>query len=111
MIVSPGTDPKRRAAILGIVSLKISAPLLPAVTNSLGGTPTGLGGRAKISARTGTPVTSALRKYLAVCSKLTAAAFTHRPSQRLVIPGTAFGSYATVGTRFRIAASIPGPLA
>ena len=110
-IVNPDTVSSNSATIFGIVSLKTSAPLLPAVTSNLGGTPTGLGGSAKISARTGTPVASALRKYFSVCSKFTAAALTHRPSQRFVIPGTAFGSYATVGTRFKTAASIPGPLA
>ena len=66
---------------------------------------------AKNSARTGIPVTWALRKYSVVCAKFTAAALTHLPSQRLVIPGTAFGSNASVGTRSKIAASIPGPLA
>ena len=55
------------------------------------------------------PVTTALRKYLSVSAKFTAAALTYLPTSRFASPGTAFGSYASVGTRNRIAAIIAGP--
>src|SRR6266851_1607063 len=71
---------------------------------SRGRTPT-----SKNACRTGTPVTAACRKYLAVSSKCTAAADTNRATTRFANPGTTFGSNANVGMCFTTAASIVGP--
>ena len=61
---APAPPPADSAAIFGIVSLKIRAPLLPPYTSSRGAaTPSGRGSAiAKISCRTGTPVTSRIAK-------------------------------------------------
>ncbi len=63
----------------------------------------------KNSARTGTPVTSALRNHFAAAGKLIAAACTRLPTSRFAKPGMAFGSYAIVGIFIHSAAAMAGP--
>ena len=69
-----------------MASLMACAPWLPPKTNSVG-VPPRLGGISKKAWRTGTPVTSAWRKYFAVSSKWTAAAETNFATMRLANPG------------------------
>src|ERR1035438_4867436 len=70
-----------------IASLMACAPWLPPNTSKVG-VPPRLGAISKNACRTGTPVTSAWRKYFAVSSKCTAAAETNRATIRLANPGT-----------------------
>src|ERR1019366_4317456 len=91
-----------------IASLMACAPWLPPNTSKVG-VPPRLGAISKNACRTGTPVTSAWRKYFAVSSKCTAAAETNRATIRLANPGTTLGSKASVGICLTTAASIAGP--
>jgi hypothetical protein len=75
-----------------MIVLKIRAPWLPPKMSRCGGEPAGRGRRLKNSARTGTPVICALRKYFVASGKLTAAALTNPPTMRFAMPGYAFGS-------------------
>ena len=79
-------------------------PWLPPVISSWSTAPRGLGWMRKNSSRTGSPVTSVrpLGKKAAVSGKETSARATRREMERLVNPGTAFGSITTTGTRRRM---------